>query len=499
MNERIENRRFARLEFYIRWVVFLWFFTVANAYGAEEWEQAVLEVNESSIVFISVKATRPNGLVDVFTGTGLIVHPDGYVLTCSHVVPKEEATYRVVEATGSVGSRYEFPSTMEVIRRDDQLDLALLKLPRRAFRWRSVELSGQGKNGSKIVVFGFPLTENLLGVPGSITSTDGKGGRWLTNASINRGMSGGPVFDRNGAIVAIAAAGYEEAQGLNLIIPISFAKNLLDTVNSPLLSARAPSQHGEDSDFIKKREMALRLGYDSAFALAHARMGRVITQEKARLSEYLHQLSMDNIVFPDNPLGEQKDALPASTFAQEVAGTLEARDFRLQRAFLVGWLGVIAINTPSMKPPEFDLRKFAKESGFPDSSGKSDVEYLEGLVKQTAPEVSGGPETLLAQSPPDPKPCRHPAHGVEKWNSQNEWTADSGWRGGGSSPGEYCGTQLLSRQRKYPDRKVELIDSGEEHKSEYTPFKHDYYKYSCSFRESWDPVYKLVVSENCPQ
>lgn len=474
----------------------------AAADNLDDWEQSVRESNASSIVFINIKATRQNDLTDLFTATGFIVNPDGYVLTCNHVLPKKEPDYKSVEATGSVGSRYEYPVPLQVIFRDEQLDLALLKLPQRALPWHSIKSAAQGKSGSRIVALGFPLNENLLGVPGSITGTDGKGGRWLTDAAINRGMSGGPVFDRSGAVVAIAAAGYEEVRGLNLIIPISFAKGLLEKVGA------WPLQHTGDTDFDKKMAQALLLGYDGAFALAHSLQDKSITQEQARLAEYIRQLNLLDIAFPGNPAGDLKDAAPASIFAQEVAGTLEARDFRLRSAFLVGWLGVITINTPSLTPEGFELRKFAKEAGFPEQPERTDADYLELLVQEArtklAYKASTQPQTSpvkpsqqrLAESP-EPKPCRHPAHGIEKWNGENQWTADSGWRGGGSSPGEYCGAQLLIRYQKYPERKIDLIDSGEEHKSEYTPFKHDYYRYRCLFQEYWDPVYQLVVSEHC--
>lgn len=318
---------------------------VSAAADEDNWHQAVHASHEGSIVFINVTATRSNGLVDSSTGTGFIVHPDGFVLTCNHVVPKKEPEYKSVEPTGAVGSRYEYPFPLQVIFRDEQRDLALLKLPGRASPWRSVASAAPGTKGMNIVSLGFPLSENLLSVPGSITGTDGRGGRWITNSALNRGMSGGPIFDRKGSVVAVAAGGYEEAQAINLIIPISFAKDLLEAVGSPVVLS--------------------------------VQGGQTITSE--------------------------------------------------------------------LKPAL----------------------------------------------------CRHPAHGVEKWKGKNDWTADSGWRGGGSSPGEYCGAQLLNRQRQYPDRVVELLDSGEEHKSEYTPFKHDYYKYRCSFRELWDPVYKLVASEHC--
>ena len=486
-------------------VLSLLFELSAVADNPDEWEQSVRDSNASSIVFISVTATRHNDLVDPVTGTGFIVHPDGYVLTCNHVVPKKEPDYKSVEATGSVGSRYEHPFPLQVFLRDEQLDLVLLKLPQRATPWRRIKTTAQGKGGSRIVALGFPLNENLLSVPGSITGTDGKGGRWLTDAAINRGMSGGPVFDRSGAIVAVSAAGYEEVRGLNFIIPIIFAKGLLERIGP------WPLQDASDRDFEKRRAHALLLGYDGAFALAHALQGESVTQEQARLAEYIRQLDLHDVYFPKNPAGDLKDAAPASIFAQKVTGMLEARDFRLRSAFLVGWLGVITINTPSLMPEGFNLRKIAGEAGFLEHPEMADAEYLEFLVREARSQITYKPSTQSQTSPgqarqarqqssaesPGPKPCRHPAHGVEKWNGENQWAADSGWRGGGSSPGEYCGAQLLTRQQKYPERKIELVDSGEEHKSEYTPFKHDYYKYKCSFREYWDPVYKLAISEHC--
>lgn len=68
---------------------------------------------------------------------------------------------------------------------------------------------------------------------------------------------------------------------------------------------------------------------------------------------------------------------------------------------------------------------------------------------------------------------------------KQSWTADSGWRKGGSSPAEFCGSQKLERELKYPYRTVTLLNSAEKHKTERTPFKHDYYKYSCVFEDTW--------------
>ena len=82
---------------------------------------------------------------------------------------------------------------------------------------------------------GFPLAEDLVAAPGLVTGMDNNG-RWLTNAGLNPGMSGGPAFDRLRCGGGIVAGGYEEAQSLNLLIPLSFATSLLQSVNSPLLT-----------------------------------------------------------------------------------------------------------------------------------------------------------------------------------------------------------------------------------------------------------------------
>ena len=112
--------------------------------------------------------------------------------------------------------------------------------------------------------------------------------------------------------------------------------------------------------------------------------------------------------------------------------------------------------------------------------------------------VSKSGPSSSASVPPTPVECRIPENGIERWAKTEPWTANSGWRKGGSSPGEFCGAQKLAREAKHPDRKVVLLSMDEKHKSEYTPFKHDYYNYSCFFEDRWEPIYKLAANENCP-
>lgn len=64
------------------------------------------------------------------------------------------------------------------------------------------------------------------------------------------------------------------------------------------------------------------------------------------------------------------------------------------------------------------------------------------------------------------------------------WESDSGWTGGGG-PRNYCNAQLAARQKQYPSRTVELVEFSEQHKTERRPFKEDYYRYHCWFKDTW--------------
>lgn len=59
--------------------------------------------------------------------------------------------------------------------------------------------------------------------------------------------------------------------------------------------------------------------------------------------------------------------------------------------------------------------------------------------------------------------------------------SDSDWVGGGSSIDPYCNDQKAAYAMQYPGRMIVTVNKKEDHKSEFTPFKHDYYRYQCWF------------------
>jgi hypothetical protein len=62
--------------------------------------------------------------------------------------------------------------------------------------------------------------------------------------------------------------------------------------------------------------------------------------------------------------------------------------------------------------------------------------------------------------------------------------ADSGWVDGGSNPHKFCDPHLKAIEAKYPNFKITMTVLPEQHRSEYNPFKHDVYRYLCSFTAS---------------
>jgi hypothetical protein len=242
------------------------------------------------------------------------------------------------------------------------------------------------------------------------------GGPLLTGERVSCEGGYPGLFDMSGNRSEWTATGYRLFGGYYGSTPAELECGSF-TVHCPVCSIgsagfRCCRESQDATDAGLKRDQALLLGYEAAFTLARARMGNPTIQDQARVTERLRHLGLQAIAFPDNLLGVNNDAVPASDFAQKVVGTLEARDLRLQRAFLVGWLGVITINTPSLKPGGFNLRSFAKEAGFPDLPNLSDADYLEFLVDQAKSRVDGQPSAVRN------------ANGVPEVTPKLDWRSD---------------------------------------------------------------------------
>lgn len=213
--------------------------------------QEIRQKNQDSVVFIHSTRSKKDGtgIPDQSYGTGFIISRQGsaaYVLTASHVVQKDD-TETVVSTEGSIRSRHNPKYPMELVKRDEDLDIALLLLPESGIAWQPVTFGDSAKvpDDAPLYALGFPGSSDLSPAPGILSNRFGPHGQWQTTLPINRGHSGGPVFDLTGKVVAIADAGSDEYQAITFVIPAAYVVGLRQLaaamLSSTLVSAPGPS------------------------------------------------------------------------------------------------------------------------------------------------------------------------------------------------------------------------------------------------------------------
>jgi serine protease Do len=166
-------------------------------------------------------------------GSGVIVSPDGYILTNNHVVG-EASEIRV-----RLSDKREFKA--KVIGKDDKTDLALIKIDtKEQLPFAKLGDSDTAEVGDWVIAIGNPFGFSLT-VTSGIVSAKGRalGGNYdnfiQTDASINPGNSGGPLFDTQGKVIGINTAIYSSTgtnAGIGFAIPVDLAKNIMDQLKA---------------------------------------------------------------------------------------------------------------------------------------------------------------------------------------------------------------------------------------------------------------------------
>jgi len=144
-------------------------------------------------------------------GSGFIISQDGFIVTNNHVVAPARPDAVVEQITVTLSDRTEYEA--EVVGRDQVADIAVLKInPTRPLPFVRFGDSTQVRVGDWIVAIGNPF-----GLGGTVTAgivsavhrniNAGLYDRYIqTDASINSGNSGGPMFDLNGNVIGINTA-----------------------------------------------------------------------------------------------------------------------------------------------------------------------------------------------------------------------------------------------------------------------------------------------------
>ncbi|MFN7572730.1 MAG: Do family serine endopeptidase [Betaproteobacteria bacterium] len=164
-------------------------------------------------------------------GSGFIVSADGLILTNAHVVQNAK------EVTVKLKDRREF--TAKVLGLDTATDVAVLKVEATGLPTVQLGNSSDVQVGDRVLAIGAPYgleqtaTQGIVSAKGRSLPGDTQVPFIQTDAAVNPGNSGGPLFDGTGRVVGINAQIYSQSggfQGLAFAIPIEVALNVKDQI-----------------------------------------------------------------------------------------------------------------------------------------------------------------------------------------------------------------------------------------------------------------------------
>jgi serine protease Do len=171
-------------------------------------------------------------------GSGFIISADGYVVTNNHLIVGANGQGTVDSVTVILSDRKEYPA--RIIGRDSASDLALLKIEGSNLPFVNFGDSSRARVGDWVVAIGNPyglggtVTAGIISALHRGITGAGAYDRYIqTDASINMGNSGGPMFDMAGNVIGVNSALISPtgaSVGIGLAIPAEAAKPVIDAL-----------------------------------------------------------------------------------------------------------------------------------------------------------------------------------------------------------------------------------------------------------------------------
>ena len=221
-------------------------------------------------------------------GSGFIIASDGLILTNAHVVREAK------DVTVKLSDRREFSA--KVLGADPATDIAVLRIDAKNLPVVRLGDARQLEVGDRVLAIGAPYgleqsaTQGIVSAKGRSLPGDAVVPFIQTDAAVNPGNSGGPLFDGSGAVVGINAQIYSQSggfQGLSFAIPINVALKVKDQIVATGSARHARlgvtvqdlNQTLADSFGLKRPDGALvsKVASGSAAASAGLKPGDVIT------------------------------------------------------------------------------------------------------------------------------------------------------------------------------------------------------------------------------
>ncbi|MGY3775997.1 S1C family serine protease [Helcococcus sueciensis] len=210
-----------------------------NATDENNIENAVAKKSIKSVVGIqSTVQGESNPFLNtrdkVGIGSGVIVSQDGYILTNAHVVQGQGSHLQVIFSDGATADA-------KLVYYDESLDLAVIKVEKTGLPAIQFADSDKVEIGDKAIAIGNPTGFNLQstltsgyisGLNRTIKMESGQDmtGLIQTDASINRGNSGGALLNKNGDLIGINTAKAGNTDGIGFAIPSNTAKEIVNQI-----------------------------------------------------------------------------------------------------------------------------------------------------------------------------------------------------------------------------------------------------------------------------
>ena len=164
-------------------------------------------------------------------GSGFIVSADGMILTNAHVVRDAK------QVTVKLKDRREFSA--KVLGSDPATDIAVLKIDAKDLPTVALGDPKSVQVGDYVLAIGAPYgfeqtaTQGIVSAKGRSLPGDSVVPFIQTDAAVNPGNSGGPLFDADGRVIGINAQIYSQSggfQGLAFAIPVDVALRVKDQI-----------------------------------------------------------------------------------------------------------------------------------------------------------------------------------------------------------------------------------------------------------------------------
>ncbi len=257
----------------------------------------------------------------VSLGSGFIISADGYIVTNNHVisgVPTDQGKVTISSITVTLPDHKEYKAT--VVGKDAASDLAVLKIDAHNLPFVEFGDSTKTRVGDWVIAIGNPFALGgtvTAGIVSAIHRSIGSGpyDRYIqTDAAINQGNSGGPMFDLNGNVVGINTAIYSPSGGnvgIGFAIPAEEAKPVVaqlmkgERVHRGYLGVQIQPM----SDDIAQ---GLKLPKDRGEIVAHVEPGQPAARAGVQQGDVIVKVNGHDVT-PDSTLSYMVAGLPVGS------------------------------------------------------------------------------------------------------------------------------------------------------------------------------------------